>query len=99
MKVDCTIKQILERRSGTNAQTGAKWFIQRLLVEWNEPYLYPDGGTRYVPCSQVVEITGLQAENFSLPVGTKIQVDLRLSTTEWNGKLLNNVRTSMVMLR
>lgn len=99
MKIDCKIKSIGELRSGVNAKTGETWHFLPLEIEWQEPRQRNDGTVFGVNCSLVVDVTGEQAKNFSLPIGQSVTIDVRCSVTDWQGKKFNSIRSSFIVLR
>lgn len=99
MKIDCRIKSIGEHRSGVNAKTGNMWYAQSIEIEWQESRTRNDGTIYAIENSLMVDIVGDYAKNFNLPVGQAVCIDIRFETTEWNGRRLNNIRSSFIILR
>ena len=99
MKIDCKIKSIGELRSGVNAKTGNTWHMLPVEIEWQEARTHNDGTIFAIDNTLVVDIAGDQAKNFTLSVGQAITIDVHFSVTDWNGKKLNNMRSSFIILR
>ena len=99
MKIECKIKSIGEHKSAQNATTGNTWHRLPIEVTWTEQRQGKDCSFYNVEHSLVVELRGDNAKDFSLNVGQSVTMDIHFSTYEWNGKILNNVRSSFIILR
>ena len=99
MKIDCTIKSIGECRSGTNATTGAKWYVRPIEVEWQENRTKGDGSFYAIDNALKVDIWGEQAAKFTLPVGANVTLDVRFNLHEFNGNTYNSVRSTFIIMR
>lgn len=97
MKIDCKIKSILEPRSGVKEEK--QWYLQPIVVEWQESKTRNDGTIYAVDQSLMIELTGEKAKNFTLPVGTNVTVDVRFETHEYLGRTYNGVRCGFIILR
>lgn len=99
MKVNVKITHVLEPRKGVNAQTGKSWCFQPIRVEWTEQGTRKSDGSLYtIPHSLVVDLTGASAENFNLPVGATITIDLKHEASEYKGRFYNNIRSNYCTL-
>mgnify|MGYP003305266870 CR=1 FL=1 len=99
MKIDCVLKAVGECRSGDNATTGRRWFIRPIEVEWQENRLRGDGTTYTIDNTLKVDLFGEHAQNFSLAVGSNVTIDVRFETSIYNGKTINSIRSTFIILR
>lgn len=99
MKIDCVIKEVGECRSGTAATTGKTWYIRPIVVEWQDQHVKGDGSTYAVDNTLKVDMFGEHAQKFSLAVGSNVTIDVRFETSLYNGRTINSIRSTFIILR
>jgi len=94
MRIEAVIKQVCPAVTGTS-QNGEYKFVP-IVIEWKEQFTKRDGTYFEIDHSQVVHVMGNMAQNFSIPVGSRVCIDLRFNAREYNGKMFNSVSTNYV---
>jgi len=96
MKINATIKQVLPAVSGTS-EKGEYKFVP-IVIAWEEQFVRRDSTIYNLEHSLVVNIMGQYANNFSLPVGARVNIDIRFNTREIGSKVFNSVTSNFIVL-
>ncbi len=94
MEILGIIRQVLEVKSGSSPK--GDYYVQPIVVELEESFNRVDGSQGVTRHSLLVDITGRQARNFSLGVGTKVRMNVFFHCKEWNGKWFQGVSCGMI---
>jgi len=96
MKINATIKQVFPAVSGKNNNGEYKYVP--IVIEWNEQVMKRDGTLFEIPQELYINIMGSMAVNFTLPVGAKVNIDVRFRTRLHEGKVYNSVNSNFIVL-
>jgi len=96
MKISATIKKVSPAVSGTSEK--GEYKLVPIVIAWEEQFVRRDSTIYNLEHSLEVKVMGQYANNFSLPVGAKVNIDVRFHTREYEGKTFNSVTSNFIVL-
>ena len=94
MEIQGKIKEIFPKVEG-NSEKG-DYCIQPLTVEVTESFTRADGTLVTMANEIIVDLSGENAKNFNLVVGTMIKLSLRFYVREYNGKKFQKISSRYI---
>lgn len=88
------IDKVFDKRTYSNSK--GTFTVQPLLLSETEKKITASGAEYENKQSYLVELCGSNSANFSLPVGTKVRVNLLFSTNESKGRFFQSIKTYFI---
>lgn len=89
MDIQGKISAVFPQIQGTTEK--GEYHIQPIQLDVEESFIRTDGSTAVVPHQILIDLTGDNAKNFNLPVGTTVKMNITFRVREYQGKKFQKI--------